>query len=33
MKMEENRNVEKELQEDLDFRNKAVSRSIEQTTC
>ena len=28
--MEENKNVEKEMQESLDFRNKAISRSIER---
>ena len=28
--MEENKNVEKEMQEDLDFRSKTVSRSIER---
>ena len=28
--MEENRNVEKEMQESLDFRSKAISRSIER---
>ena len=28
--MEENKNVEKEMQESLDFRSKAISRSIER---
>ena len=28
--MEENKTVEKELQEVLDFRNKTISRSIER---
>ena len=28
--MEENKNIEKELQESLDFRSKTVSRSIER---